>query len=161
MKISMSLTCQLFSKEADALTMLTKEQTNGLSIGGFFLTINGQEVPFDWDDFNGSENNGVFSFETGRGWFKDYELSDCYDSDYQTLGLNKESISAEFLASATQINEIHMNFIDANGDECDFGTNTSDEDFRIRILALAFTDVEALQTYAIAQDIIDEFNNRN
>lgn len=160
MKTSMSFACQIFEKKSGVLNKLTKKQTTGLCIGDFFFVVDGKEIPFDWDDFNGSEENGVFSFETGYGWGKDFELSNCHDLEYTELGLKKEEIGAKFLASTERISEIHMNFIDENGDECDIGTNSATEDFRIKLLNVILTDIETGAEYPVAQSVIDEFNNR-
>ncbi len=158
MRISMYLRFQLFAKEDGNLIMLTKEKTNGLSIGGYYFVINGKEIPFDWDAFSGDEEDGVFEFETGYGWFKDFELSDCYDSDYEQLGISRADITAEFLASVEQIKEVHMNFIDDNGDECDFGWNEADEDFKIKLLMVTFSDIDNDKEYIVKQKVLDKFN---
>lgn len=138
--------------------MLTKEQTPLLSVGGFIFVINGQSVPFDWDDCEGSEENGVFSFKTGQGWCKNFELSDCYDKDYEALGLTRDIIDAKFLASVDKIKEMHMNFLDEDGNECDFGSNDAEEDFVIQILSIEFYDIQGDVSYSVAQPIIDTFN---
>lgn len=158
MRISMYLRFQLFAKENGNLTMLTKEKTNSLSIGGYYFVIKGKEIPFDWDAFSGDEEDGIFEFETGYGWFKDFEISDCYDSDYEQLGISRADITAEFLASVEQIKEVHMNFVDKNGDECDFGWNENDEDFHIKLLAITFTDMDNDKEYEVRQEVLDKFN---
>ena len=158
MRISMCLRFQLFAKENGSLIMLTKEKTNGLSVGGYYFVINGKEIPFDWDAFSGDEENGVFEFETGYGLYNDFELSDCYDSDYEELGILRNDITAEFLASVKQIKEVHMNFIDENGDECDFGWNEDDEDFKIKLLEVSFSDLDNLEKYTVNQEVLDKFN---
>lgn len=158
MRISMRLKFQLFAKENGSLTMLTKEKTNSLSIGGYYFVINGEEIPFDWDAFSGEEENGVFEFETGYGLYNDFELSDCYDSNYEQLGISRDDLTAEFLASPEQIKEVHMNFIDENGDECDFGWNEDSEDFKIKLLEVSFSDLDNLEEYTVNQEILDKFN---
>jgi hypothetical protein len=160
MKISMYIKFQLFAKENENLIMLTKEQTDGLSIGGYYFIIDGKEIPFDWDAFSGSEEDGIFEFETGYGLFNDFALSECYDEDYEQLGISRADITAKFLASAEQIKEVHMNFIDKNGDECDFGWNESDEDFKIKLLEVGFVDMDDDDDieYKISQEVLDKFN---
>lgn len=158
MKISMYIKFQLFAKENGNLTMLTKEKTNGLSIGGYYFVINGKDIPFDWDAFSGDEEDGIFEFETGYGWFKDFEISDCYDSDYEQLGISRKDLTAEFLASVEQIKEVHMNFVDDNGDECDFGWNEDTEDFKIKLLMVTFSDIDNDKEYIVRQEVLDKFN---
>ena len=158
MRISMCIRFQLFAKEDGNLVMLTKEKTGGLSIGGYYFVIDGEEIPFDWDAFSGDEAEGVFEFETGYGLFNDFELSECYDSDYKQLGISRADITAEFLASVEKIKEIHMNFIDDNGDECDFGWNEDEEDFKIKLLEVSFSDLDNLEKYTVNQEVLDKFN---
>lgn len=161
MKTAMNFTCCILKKESGTVKLLTKEQTPLLSIGGFRFVINGQSVPFDWDDCEGSEENGVFSFETGRGWDKNFELSDCYDRDYEALGLTRDMVDAKFLASADKIEEMHMNFLDEDGNECDFGSNDAEEDFVIQVLSIEFYDIQDGVSYPVAQSVIDTFNAGN
>lgn len=158
MKISMYIKFRLFAKDNGGLTQLTKEETNGLSIGGYCFVIDGKEISFDWDAFSGGEEDGIYEFETGYGWFNDFELSDCYDYHYKELGISKDDITAQFLSSAEQINEIHMNFVDANDDECDFGWNENEEDFKIELLEIILTDLATEQEYKVRQEVIDKFN---
>lgn len=158
MKMSMYIKFQLFAKENGNLIMLTKENTDGLSIGGYYFIIDGKEIPFDWDAFSGSEEDGVFEFETGYGWFNDYDLSECYDENYDQLDISRSDITAEFLASVEQIKEVHMNFIDENGEECDFGWNEDAEDFKIKLLEVSFTEVESDKEYKVRQEVLDKFN---
>lgn len=158
MKISMYIKFHLFAKENGKLIKLTKEDVDGLSIGGYCFVINGKEIPFDWDAFSGSEEDGVFEFETGYGWFNDFDISDCYDSDYEQLGISRADITAEFLASVEQIKEVHMNFVDKSDEECDFGWNENDEDFHIKLLEITFTDMDNDKEYEVPQEILEKFN---
>lgn len=158
MRISMYLKFQLFAKENGSLIQLTKEQTNSLSIGGYCFVIGEKVIPFDWDAFSGGEEDGIYEFDTGYGWFNDFELSDCYDGNFKELGLSRDDITAEFLASAEQINEIHMNFVDENDDECDFGWNDDEEDFKIKLLEVILTDIDNDKEYKVSQEVLDKFN---
>ena len=158
MKISMYIKFRLFAKENGGLVQLTAEQTNSLSIGGYCFTIDSKDICFDWDAFSGGEEDGIYEFETGYGWFNDFELSDCYDSHYKELGISKDDITAQFLSSAEKINEIHMNFVDENDDECDFGWNEDEEDFKIELLEIVLTDLATEQEYKVRQEVLDKFN---
>ena len=158
MRISMYIKFHLFAKENGKLIKLTKEDTDGLSIGGYCFIINDKEISFDWDAFSGNEGYGFFEFNTGYGWFSDFELSDCYDSDYEQLGISRTDITAEFLASVEQIKEVHMNFLDKNGEECDFGWNENDEDFQIKLLEIVFTDMDNDEEYEVPQEVLEKFN---
>jgi hypothetical protein len=100
----------------------------------------------------------VFEFETGYGLYNDFELSECYDEDYNQLGILRADLTAEFLASVEQIKEVHMNFIDENGDECDFGWNETSEDFKIKLLMVTFSDIDNDKEYVVNQEVLDKFN---
>lgn len=157
MEISMVLDFQILKNNMP----ISKDKATSVSIGGYYFIINGQDIPFDWDAFVGNEENGIFSFETGYGFlFNDFKLSDCYDEDYEELGLVREEISAEFLAQASKICEVHINFVDDEDDEVDLGFN-DDEDYRINLLTMYFIDIETGKEYHVSQEVLDEYNNRN
>ena len=120
-------------------------------------------IPFDWDAFTGYEKDKKFYFETGRGWmFNDYEISDCYDESYADMGLAKEIITAEFLASATDIEEFFVDFETAEGNEGQagwFDDNRRDgSQYKINLLEIEFYDVDNDKTYSVAQEVLDKFN---
>ena len=157
MKISMYAKFQILKNINGSLTPLTKEDADSVSIGGYYFIINGKEIPFDWDAFSGNEENGIFEFDTGYGWFNDFELSDCYDEDYEKLGMVREDITAEFLASVEEIGEFHINFIDVDGNEIDLGYN-DDEQYKIKLVEIIFTDMETEKEYKVKQEVLDEYN---
>ena len=158
MKISMYAKFQILKNINGSLTPLTKEDADSVSIGGYYFIINGKEIPFDWDAFSGNEENGIFEFDTGYGFiFNDFELSDCYDEDYEKLGMTREDITAEFLASVEEIGEFHINFIDVDGNEIDLGYN-DDEQYKIKLVEIIFTDMETEKGYKVKQEVLDEYN---
>lgn len=157
MKISMNVDLQILYNGVP----LNKRTANSVSIGGYYFIINGNEIPFDWDAFAGDEENNIFSFQTGYGFlFDDFELSDCYDEDYEALNLTRESITAEFLASVEKINEFHINFINENDKEIDLGYN-DDEQYKIKIMLIEFVDVNTGNVYKVNQNVIDKYNMNN
>ena len=157
MKISMYAKFQILKNINGSLTPLTKEDADSVSIGGYYFIINGKEIPFDWDAFSGNEENGIFEFDTGYGWFNDFELSDCYDEDYEKLGMVREDITAELLASVEEIGEFHINFIDADDNEVDLGFN-DDEQYKIKLVEIIFTDLENDKGYKVKQEVLDKYN---
>lgn len=159
MKISMCVTFQILENKNGKLIPLSKKEVTSLSIGGYYFVINGKEIPFDWDAFCGDEEDNIFEFETGYGFlFNDFELSDCYDEDYKTLGIARENITAAYLASVDEITEFHINFIDEDGDECDLGSNASIERYKIKLLEITFTNVDTGDGYDVRQEVLDRFN---
>ena len=158
MKISMYAKFQILKNINGSLTPLAKEDADSVSIGGYYFIINGKEIPFDWDAFSGNEENGIFEFDTGYGFiFDDFELSDCYDEDYEKLSMVREDITAEFLASVEEIGEFHINFIDVDGNEIDLGYN-DDEQYKIKLVEIIFTDIETEKGYKVEQEVLDKYN---
>ena len=163
MEISMVLKFQLLKNINGTYTPMSKDKATSMIVGGYTFVINEQNISFDWDASSGDEEDGIFSFETGYGFlFDDFELTDCFDKHYKELGLAREDISAEFLAQASKIDEIHISFIDDDEeyDEIDIGFN-DDEDYRINLLTLYFIDMETDDEYHVSQAVLDEYNNRN
>lgn len=159
MKISMYTTFHILENKNEKLIPLSKKEVTSLSIGGYYFVINGKEIPFDWDAFCGDEEDNIFEFETGYGFlFNDFELSDCYDEDYETLGIARENITAAYLSSVDEITEFHINFIDEDGDECDLGSNASIERYKIKLLEITFTNVDTGDGYDVRQEVLDRFN---
>lgn len=159
MKISMCVTFQILENKNGRLIPLSKKEVTSLSIGGYYFVINGKEIPFDWDAFCGDEEDNIFEFETGYGFlFNDFELSDCYDEDYETLGIVRENMTAAYLASVDEITEFHVNFINENNKECDLGTNRDIERYKIKLLEIIFTDVETQTDFKVMQEAIDKYN---
>ena len=159
MKIMMDATFQILENKNGQLVPLSKKEVTSLSIGGYYFVIQGKEVPFDWDAFCGDEEDNVFDFTTGYGFaWNDFELSDCYDEDYERLGIAREDITAAYLASVDDITEFHINFINENDDECDLGTNNDIERYKIKLLEISFTNAETEDGFDVRQEVIDRFN---
>jgi hypothetical protein len=159
MKISMDAKFQVLENKNGKLVPLSKEEVKSLSIGGYYFVINGKEIPFDWDAFCGDEEDNVFEFETGYGFvWNDFELSDCYDEDYERLGITRENIAAAYLASADDITEFHVNFINENDEECDLGNNNDIEQYKIKLLEILFTNVDTGDSFDVRQEVLDRFN---
>lgn len=159
MEIMMDVTFQILENKNGKLIPLSKKEVNGLSIGGYYFVIQGKEIPFDWDAFCGDEEDNIFNFTTGYGFaWNDFNLSDCYDEDYAALGITRENINAEYLASVDEITEFHINFIDEDDDECDLGSNGSIDQYKIKLLKIVFTNVDTGDSFEVRQDILDKFN---
>jgi hypothetical protein len=141
---------------------ITNEEATSVSIGGFSFEIGEYTIPFDWAAFSGSERDKVFSFETGTGWFwNDYEIADCYDEEYEEIGIKKEDITAEFLASVSHIDEFFVNFDDVDGREHGIGwyaDNTDEAQYKINLLKMSFLDLEAETECPVKQEVLDVYN---
>ncbi len=162
MDISMLVNFQILQNKNGNFVPITNEEATSVSIGGFSFEIGEYTIPFDWDAFSGSERDKVFQFETGTGWFwNDYEISDCYDDEYEEIGIKKEDITAEFLASVSHIDEFFVDFDDADGKEQGIGWhayNTDEAQYKINILKMSFLDLETQKEYPVKQEVLDKYN---
>jgi hypothetical protein len=162
MKISMIVEFQILERRNKKYVPVTKNDISNLSIGGFTFEIGDNAVPFDWDASSGSEEDGVFHFETGYGpFFNDFELPDYFDDDYEEMGIKREEISAEFLASVHHIQEFFLGFDDENGDECTSGwysDNAKDNFYKVKLLSMSFEDIETAKHYHVPNEVLDRYN---
>ena len=162
MKISMMVDFQILERRHKKYVPVTEENISSLSIGGFTFDIGDNAIPFDWDASSGGESNGIFHFETGWGpFFNDFELTDCFDDEYAEMGIKREDISAEFLASVHHIQEFFVCFNDKNGDECTAGwysDNAKDSFYKIKLLSMVFEDMETAAHYQVPSKVLDEYN---
>lgn len=162
MKISMMVDFQILERRNKKYVPVTRDDISNLSIGGYTFEIGDNSVPFDWDASSGSEENGVFHFETGCGpFFNDFELPDYYDDDYEENGIKREDISAEFLASVHHIDEIFVNFDDENGDEWGIGwysDNAKDRSYKVKLLSMSLEDIETAKRYQVPSEVLDKYN---
>lgn len=163
LKISMIGRFQILEKRTRKFVPLQSDNVQNLSIGGYSFEIEDDLIPFDWDAFSVSEENGIFSFETGRGpFFNDYEIPDYWDEEYKEIGITREEITAEFLASAHCIEDFFVNFDDRNGKEHGVGwcaDNVNNSQYKINIIELSFVDVETSNDYPVSMETINNYNH--
>ena len=153
---------QILEKRKEEFAPLTSDDIFNLSIGGYSFEINDDLIPFDWDAFSIREENGVFSFETGRGpFFNDYEIPDYFDEEYEEIGITREEITAEFLASTHCIEDFFVNFDDRNEKEHGIGwcvDNVNSSQYKINIIELSFVDVKTLIEYPVSSEVLNKYN---
>lgn len=160
-KISMVAGFQLLTRSNTGYTILTKDDIPSLSCGGYIFRIGGKLIQFDWDAFAVSEESGVFCLETGYGpFFNDFEIPDYWDAEYAAIGISRDDITAEFLASVEEIDEFYLNFETKDEEECDCGNNaTPDSDFKIKLLEMFFIDKNTSNMYEVSEDVLKKFNS--
>lgn len=162
MDISMIGKFQILEKRKGKFVPLTADDVQNLSIGGYSFEINDDLIPFDWDAFSCNEENGIFSFETGHGpFFNDYKIPDYFDEEYEEIGITREEITAEFLASAHCIEDFFVNFDDRNGKEHGIGwcvDNVNSSQYKINIIELSFVDVKILSEYPVSSEVLNKYN---
>ena len=165
MNISMCADFKLYQKNKTTglFRQMTKDDFDNICPGGFTFEIGDKAVPFDWDAGATSDEDGIFHYESGYGpFFNDFELTDCFDDDYEELGLKREEISAEFLASVTNINEFYISLqLAGEDDDKGIGDNNHPEtEFLIELLAISFKDRDTGNSYDVDEKVIEKFNGK-
>jgi hypothetical protein len=162
MKIAMIGDFQILKKQGKEFVPQTFDNVKCMSIGGYSFDVNGDSIPFDWDAFTATEENGVFSFTTGKGpFFNDYEIPDYWDEEYNEIGITREEITAEFLASVSHIEDFFVNFDDSDGKEHGIGwfaDNVNSSQYKVNILDLAFVNVETADEHPVSKEVINRYN---
>ena len=163
MKIAMIGDFQILKKQGQEFVPQTFDCVKSMSIGGYSFDVNGDSIPFDWDAFTATEHNGVISFTTGKGlFFNDYEIPDYWDEEYNEIGITREEITAEFLASVNHIEDFFVDFEDGDGNEHGIGwfaDNVNNSQYKINIISLAFVNVNTCDEYAVSKEVIDKYNH--
>lgn len=165
MKISMSAEFQILKNVGGVFVPMNDSEIEDVSVGGYEFVVGGLNVPFDWEAHEGGwERDGFLSFSTGRGWFfNNFELDSCYDEAYKEIGLSRDDITAEFLASAQYINDFFVSFVTKDGDECEAGwweaNGKDDSQYKLYLRKVGFEDVDSERFYEVAPDVLSAFNN--
>lgn len=163
MKLSMLADFKILKKNDEGIFVpVNNSEARSVSIGGFSFDVDGHSIPFDWDAFTGSEVDNVFGFATGRGWaFNDFELADYYDKDYADMGLSRETLSAEYLASTHHIEEFFVNFEDGDKEVgIGFFADNKDReaDYKLELVEVSFEDIETGKYYDVKPEVLKAFN---
>lgn len=130
---------------------------DNISVGGFFAIVNGRGIPFDFDSTSCdvekiNDTQYKCHYESGEDdFFKDPYISDCYTTEYLQMGLAREDITADFLASASELREFYV--------VCWNEQNNEIMPSAVRISDITFLN-GTLQEFPVAQPVIDAFNAR-
>lgn len=130
---------------------------DNISVGGFFAIVNGRGIPFDFDSTSCdvekiNDTQYKCHYESGEDdFFKDPYISDCYTTEYLQMGLDREDITADFLASASELREFYVVYWDEQSNEI--------MPSAVRISDITFLN-GTLQEFSVAQPVIDAFNAR-
>lgn len=158
----MIVSFQILENRKGNFIPLSNDEAKCVSIGGYSFEIKNTSIPFDWDAFYGAEENKIFNFQTGCGLlFNDYEISDCYDEAYEDIGITREEITAEFLASVSHIEEFFVDFNDNNGYEHDIGwfaDNIKNAQYKVKLIEMLFIDMETQNKYPVSQSVLEQYN---
>lgn len=164
MKSSMLVDFKILKRNEDGdFLPMNNNEAQSVSIGGFSFEVDDKIVPFDWEQHCGHEENGLFSYATGAAFgHGNYELDDdCFEKDYADLGIKRENISAEFLASAHHIEEFYVNFVDGTK-EVGLGHYTDNGEcntkYKLELVEISFEDIQACKYYDVKKEVLEAFN---
>lgn len=126
--------------------------------GGYSFVCEGKKIPVDFSGIGWSiaqtGDRILASFETGRTpLLTDCFLDDCYEADYQEVGLRINDITAEFLSKATSISEFMVS-LELDGKELYPEDIQKLGDFRIS--SLTFSNLE--KEYPVKQEVLHAFH---
>lgn len=121
--------------------------------GGFNFTVNGKDIPFDFDASGTHKQiTGEWFYESGYGaFFNEFVISDVYDNELCKIGVNPFKIDAKMLASATFINEFYVEALDNSGEELSV---------RVQLVDIYFDDRDSGERYYVNKDVVEDFNQR-
>lgn len=110
-----------------------EENPDQISIGGFTVCTKDGEIPFDFDksEYSICKEKGYVLNNMIKGRMERHQapnpefrvhyegsiLSECYDEDYQQLGLKREDITAEYLSKAEKLEDFFVMCWDENDNE--------------------------------------------
>ncbi len=165
MKISMIGEIRFLKRDGEGSFVAIPEDdfVGGPFLGGYSFVIGQKVVPFDFSGWSASFNDkGNFEFQTGYGFTKDFGLDECFDEDYEKLGLKREDVSAQYLASACGIDEFFVDFELSSPDgivEGEVGDNfNKDSQFKCEIISLGFEDIDTGVVYDVKPGVLKAFN---
>lgn len=99
-----------------------KDDTLTFEFGGYNFKINEQDVPFDFGGYSvyiyEDAKGKYLEMYTGKSFFNTSDIDfQTFKGEYAILGIKSEDITAQFLSSATHINEFYFSMQVKNGDE--------------------------------------------
>lgn len=164
-KLSMELDFAIVVQDENGSHLLEKDELISLTVGGFDFCIDEKDVPFDFQDhciskaiLDGTKVEGLWSYTGGEGGlFRSYQLDDCFDEDYEKIGISRDILTAKYLSKVSKINEIYIEWENVNFDDYDI----TSENVVLLVQNLAFVDVDTNTRYNVSNDVIREFNAAN
>ena len=160
MSLYMTVNFQIKRKVNEDFISLSKGNVSFVTIGGYTFTCGDKTFPFDWDGHSGGFEDDVLCFDTGYGLLNEFELTDCFDEEYAEMGITREDLTAEFLASVTKINEFFVSFDLPECEDVGFGDNEDAvrEGYHITLLNMSFTDYKTGNVYPVSKAVLEDFN---
>lgn len=144
------------------LREFTKMANSSFSSGGFAMEVpvRGKviAVPFDWASYSGGANDdGTLTTTHGEKTFfsvgAESELDDCYEEDWEKLGISREDLTAETLAKAVSIKEFYVDY-EPVPDTIESAPKKDAED-HLYLTELCFIDGDGKEYY-VADSVLKE-----
>lgn len=169
MEFSMIADFRILKNDNGNFVPVAHDEVDNIATGGYSFVVGGETVPFDWDAFSVDEHEQddcLFRVETGLGFlFNDFELPDYWDDEYAEMGLSRQDITAEFLASASSIDDFFVYFDDESCslfEECYAGDIEDNADpnvkYHVELLNVKFVEIETGKEYTVRSDVLEAFN---
>ena len=136
---------------------LSQEDISALSVGGYGFETKYGSLPFDWNAWSTDEKDKIFHLETGYGFWNDFEIPNYWEDDYAEMGITREDITAELLASTTEINEFFVDF-DIDNKTYNCGGWDASSGYSLKLIGIDFYDLDSKETFSVEQKVIDKFN---
>ena len=136
---------------------LSKNDISALSVGGYGFETKYGSLPFDWNAWSTDENNGIFHLETGYGFWNDFVIPNYWEDEYEDMGITRADITAELLASTTEINEFFVEF-DIGNKTYSCGGYDASEGYSLKLIGIDFYDLDSKETFSVDQAVINKFN---
>ena len=101
----------------------SKDDVAAIDFGGYTFVIDETSIPFDFEGYGADiefDEKGMYieMQTTYSGFFTNTDIdTDVYAKDYAEIGIDAENITAEFLASASEIESFYFNVELKNNEE--------------------------------------------
>ena len=101
----------------------SKDNVACIDFGSYTFVIAETAIPFDFEGYSADielDEKGMYieMQTTYSGFFKNTDIDkEVFAKDYAEIGIDAESITAEFLASASEIESFYFNVVLKNGEE--------------------------------------------
>lgn len=134
-----------------------EKKPENIAVGGFSVRTKDGDIPFDFDTGSyasirklpGEANKFLIQYQSGEGpFFNEPDISDCYNEEYEKLGLSRNDITAKYLAGAEALTDFFVKCWDNEDREVDP---------TIKVIDIAFSDENNI-VYPMTDNVIADFN---
>ena len=148
-------------------TIVPFDKVSYAGFDNFCFAVGEKEIPFSFNCCSGYSSKDVYIFTCGKSpTYADYSLSNEYDHIYKDMGICREELTAEYLASATEIKDFIFEF-DMQpeypyvvGERLAYGEkwHSDNNEYHLNIKKITFEDAETGKMYSVSEEVIEKFN---